>query len=92
MFEDCDWTIEDICANNHHDRQLTMLGIALLMPGLCVKERSHEGNLRLLTAKRYEYLKALLFIYCPASSFLVLQIAKCQKYHEANLPKILFMQ
>ena len=73
------------------------VGIALLMPGLCVKERRHEGNLRLSTAKRYQYLKAppiltkLRYLYIVLV-LLVLRTVMRQKYYKANLPKILSMQ
>lgn len=91
------WTVEDICANNHHDRRLTILGIALLMPGLCVKERSHKGNLRLLTAERYPYLKAppfltnLRYLYIVLVLFVVRTAMRHNNY-KANLPRIRFMQ
>ena len=35
---DCRW----FCTNIHHNRPLTILGIALLIPGSCAKEGSHE--------------------------------------------------
>ena len=67
------------------------------MPGLCVKERRHEGNLRLSTAKRYQYLEAPPFLtnfryLYIVLVLLVLRTAMRQKYYKANLPRILFMQ
>ena len=67
------------------------------MPGLCVKERSHTGNLRLLTAERYPYHKAPHFLTNLRYLYIVLVLfvvgtAMRQNNNKANLPRILIMQ
>lgn len=45
MFEGSNWTVEDIFANNHYDRRLTILGIAIVDARIvCQRKESYRKS------------------------------------------------